>query len=271
MKLSLPPDSPAHDRPGEFLPPKETPRSIKIEIFIVFAITLGAAGLRSLVSLIDSALQPTPLAGQSVSIVVPLARASYLDMTRQLIDIVSKTSWGLLGLYLLWRAGIRFSQHLGLDLRKPWSDTAKAVGLAAVIGIPGLVFYVVAYRAGLNLDVVPTALKDVWWSGPVLILAAIENGFLEEVLVVGYLLTRLRQLNVNPWVALAASALLRGSYHLYQGFGGFAGNVLMGLVFGYAYLRWRRLGPLIVAHSLIDIVAFVGYALAGDWFNGFLR
>jgi len=271
MKISLPPDSPAYDKPTEFLPPQETRRSIKIEIFIVFAVTLGASGLRSLISLIDSALQPTPLASQTVSIVVPQARADYLDLIRQLIDVVAKTSWGLLGLYLLWRAGIRFSQHLGLDLRAPWSDTAKALLLAAVIGIPGLVFYVFAYRAGFNLNVVPTALKDVWWSGPVLVLAAIENGFLEEVLVVGYLLTRLRQLNVNPWIALAASAVLRGSYHLYQGFGGFAGNVVMGLVFGYAYLRWRRLGPLIIAHSLIDVVAFVGYALAGDWFNGLLH
>ena len=35
----------------------------------------------------------------------------------------------------------------------------------------------------------------------------------------------------------------------------------MGLLFGKLYQRWGRVGPLVVAHSLIDIVAFVGYAL----------
>ena len=54
---------------------------------------------------------------------------------------------------------------------------------------------------------------------------------------------------------------MRGSYHFYQGVGGFAGNAVMGLLFGKLYQRWGRVGPLVVAHSLIDIVAFVGYAL----------
>jgi membrane protease YdiL (CAAX protease family) len=61
--------------------------------------------------------------------------------------------------------------------------------------------------------------------------------------------------------AAAASSLLRGSYHLYQGIGGFVGNMVMGVVFVYLYRRWGRVGPLVVAHSLLDIGAFVGYAL----------
>jgi len=72
----------------------------------------------------------------------------------------------------------------------------------------------------------------VWWRFPILLLSALENGLLEEVLVTGYLLSRLRRLGVNPWVAVAISATLRGSYHLYQGFGGFAGNAVMGVIFG---------------------------------------
>jgi hypothetical protein len=57
------------------------------------------------------------------------------------------------------------------------------------------------------------------------------------------------------------AAVLRGSYHFYQGLGGFAGNAVMGLIFGFLFLRWRRAAPMIVAHTLIDGVAFVGYAL----------
>ena len=35
----------------------------------------------------------------------------------------------------------------------------------------------------------------------------------------------------------------------------------MGALFGLVYLRWRRVAPLIVAHTLLDVAAFVGYAL----------
>ena len=94
-----------------------------------------------------------------------------------------------------------------------------------------------------------------------LILSALQNGLLEEALVVGYLLTRLDQAGW-PWRwALAASALLRGAYHLYQGFGGFLGNVVMGVVFALVWRRTRRVAPLVVAHTLIDVVAFLGYAV----------
>ena len=89
----------------------------------------------------------------------------------------------------------------------------------------------------------------------------IANGFAEEVVVVGYLITRLRQLGLTSPRAVLASSVLRGVYHLYQGFGAGLGNVVMGLVFGYAWCRTGRLGPLVIAHGIIDSVAFVGYAL----------
>jgi membrane protease YdiL (CAAX protease family) len=132
--------------------------------------------------------------------------------------------------------------------------------LAALIGGTGLGLYLVAYKLGISLDVVPENLPAVWWRIPILILNAAQNGILEEVLVIGYLLRRLDQLGWTPWRAIVFSAVLRGSYHLYQGFGGFLGNATMGLIFGYLYRRWGRVTPLVVAHTLIDTVAFVGYA-----------
>ena len=81
------------------------------------------------------------------------------------------------------------------------------------------------------------------------------------MIVCGYLLHRLRQLGWPDRSVLLASAMLRGSYHLYQGLGGLVGNVMMGLLFAAFYQRTRRLTPLVIAHTLIDTVAFVGYAL----------
>ena len=63
---------------------------------------------------------------------------------------------------------------------------------------------------------------------------------------------------------MLASALLRGSYHLYQGFGAFVGNAVMGVVFALFFLRYKRVLPLVIAHTLLDVVAFVGYTLLRD-------
>ena len=121
--------------------------------------------------------------------------------------------------------------------------------------------YVLSRIVGVSASVVPTTLTDTWWRIPVLILFAFANGWAEEVIVVGYLMTRLRQLGVSNGRTLAYSSVLRGAYHLYQGFGAGLGNLVMGVVFGLVWRRYGRLWPLVVAHGLIDTVAFVGYAL----------
>lgn len=249
-------------------PLPESRRSIRIELLVVFAVTLGASGVRAAINLVNNLLKPVPLAGQQVSVVAPQSSVSWADLALQLTSIGVGIAWGALGVYLLWRAGFRLGRDIGLSWR--FGDLGRAVLLAAAIGIPGIGFYVLAYRLGFNVQVQAATLSDHWWTLPILVLAALENGFLEEVLVVGYLLTRLRQLRVDPWLALLISALLRGSYHLYQGPGQAVGNALMGIVFGYVWLRWRRLWPLVAAHTLMDVGAFVGYTYLADWLTGLL-
>ena len=182
-----------------------------------------------------------------------------LDLSLQLVSIASGVAPVVLALYLLARAGD--TKSIGIDRTQPLRDFLRGAGLAALIGGSGLGLYFIAYKSGIALNVVAESEPDVWWRYPVLLLNAFQNGLLEEVLVTGYLLTRLRKLGVRPANAIAISATLRGSYHLYQGFGGFVGNAIMGLIFGTLFLRWRRTTPMIIAHTLIDAVAFIGYAL----------
>ena len=235
-------------------------RAVKIELVVVFAVTLGMSGARSLLSLVDSLLRPEPLNQQAVAINVPQARLDLIDLLKQVLSASQLFAWGALGLYLLWRAG-RGLARVGLDRSRPGRDMLWGAGLAALIGIPGIALYLVGHRLGFNLTVLPSTLDEAWWRPIVLTLAAAGNSFAEEVLVVGYLISRLRQLGLRENASLLASAVLRGSYHLYQGFGGFVGNIVMGLVFGRLWQRTNRLWPLVAAHTLLDVVAFVGYSL----------
>jgi membrane protease YdiL (CAAX protease family) len=238
-------------------------RLIKWELFAVFAVSLGASALNALLNLIGDLLSRQSLSSQNAHIVVPLAINNWLDLVLQLAAIAEGLAPVVLVFYLLARSG-EGPSDIGLDRTQPGLDAARGALLAAVIGGAGLGLYLAAHRLGIALTVIPESLPAVWWRIPVLILAAAQNGILEEVLVIGYLLRRLDQLGWGPWKAIVCSAILRGSYHLYQGFGAFIGNAVMGLIFGFLYRRWGRVTPLIIAHTLIDAVTFVGYAaLAG--------
>ncbi|BAS08134.1 conserved hypothetical protein [Arthrobacter sp. Hiyo4] len=81
--------------------------------------------------------------------------------------------------------------------------------------------------------------------------------------MVGYLLDRFGKFGWSMPLAIFTSSMLRGSYHLYQGFGPFIGNAVMGVVFAWLYTKTRRIMPLVIAHALLDIVAFVGFSLFG--------
>ena len=246
----------------ELGPAQLTKRLLVWEIVIVFALSLGGSALFAIIDLIASLTANKALNKQQALIVGSLAPGRpLLDLILQLANLLIDLAPVALVCYLLVREGTTPSAALGLDAREPGPDLAKGAVLAAVIGGSGLALYIAAFKLGLALNVVPENLPDVWWRIPVLVLQAARDGILEEILVIGYLLRRLGQLGVSPAGAIAISAVVRGSYHLYQGFGGFLGNAVMGLIFGVLYLRWKRVTPFIIAHALIDTGAFVGYAV----------
>ena len=242
------------------LPPL-TRRMLGWEIVVVFAVSLGANALFALINLIGSLTAPKALSSQQAILVGPLAPGRpLLDLTLQLASILTTLAPVALVFYLLAREGAG-PATLGFDATRPATDTARGAVLAAVIGGSGLALYIAAFHLGVSLNVVPETLPDTWYRIPVLVLDAAQNGILEEVVVLGYLLHRLDQLGWTPGKAIALAAVVRGSYHLYQGFGGFVGNAILGVIFGVLYRRWGRITPMVIAHTLIDTGAFVGYAL----------
>ncbi|RLK24660.1 CAAX prenyl protease-like protein [Micromonospora sp. M71_S20] len=245
-----------------------TRRMLGAETLLVLGLSLGQSAVYATVSIVAKLTADGPLSKQTAALNTSVSPRPWLDLTYQLLGIVFALLPVLLAVHLLARDPGDPARTLGLDARRPGQDLARGAGLAALIGLPGLALFWAAAQLGVNATLVPAALPELWWTVPVLILAAVQNSVLEEVIVVGYLVTRLRQLQWRVGAIVATSALLRGSYHLYQGFGAFLGNVVMGVVFSLFYLRTRRVMPLVVAHTLLDVVAFVGYALLPrEWFG----
>jgi membrane protease YdiL (CAAX protease family) len=233
-------------------------RTIRIEIAVVLAVTFGLSAYTALLRLTEAVI--LGLSGQTVALNPRRSPIDLIDLGLNLASVFQLLAWGTLGLYLLWRSGFG-PESIGLGRFRMRPDLLGGLGLAALIGLPGLGLYVVSRLLGAAVEVEPAELNDTWWRIPVLLAVAFANGWAEEIIVVGFLMTRLRQLRWSPVAVLVASSVLRGLYHLYQGFGAGLGNIVMGLVFGYVWQRTGRLWPLIVAHGVIDAVAFVGYAL----------
>lgn len=256
-------------------------RLLGIEVSLVLALTLGQSAIYAVLRIIDRMTVGVPLAHQTSSLnTSQVPDRPWLDLLYQLARVAFLPMGGLLAVYLLAtvlspRGGVR--RALGLDLRGWRADLGWTGAFLVVIGVPGLAIYLIARQLRVNTVVQASGLGEHWWSIPILVLSAIGNGALEELVMIGYLLTRGSQIfgaeadevRPRPWLApgrvwwclIVASALIRGAYHLYQGFGGMVGNTLMGIIFGLFFVRTRRVLPLVAVHALIDIVAFVGYAL----------
>jgi membrane protease YdiL (CAAX protease family) len=220
---------------------------LRAEVWLVLALSLLASAAYALLSLFEA-----PLRGQTVALFADVGLA------RQLLGIAVDLVPVALVVHLLHRSGERVSD-IGLDARRPGRDLGQGVVLAVLVGVVGLALYAVAVLLGANRMVAAAPPAGHWWTTPVLVLGSVRSALLEEVIVCGYLLRRLDQLGWRPGRALVASALLRGSYHLYQGFGGFVGNVALGLLFGRIFQARGRLLPLVIAHALLDTAAGVGY------------
>lgn len=221
------------------------------EVLVVLSLSLVAAAVDALLSFLRAPVNPT--------VAVSLFRD--VELAAQVADIVFDFAPVALVVHLARRTGEGL-RPFGLSMGTVGQDTrwgiAGGLGVAAV----GLGLYLGAIGLGVNRFVIPVPPLGHWWTVPILVLGAAQNAVLEEVVVVGYLIRRLEQIGWSGVIAVAASATLRASYHLYQGWGGFLSNLALGLAFGYAFLRWRRTWPLVVAHAFVDVLAGVGYILA---------
>jgi membrane protease YdiL (CAAX protease family) len=228
-------------------PAPAPPRTLIEELVIVLSLSLLASAAYAILSFTAAPVN------RSVSVAVvpqtPRLAAQLVPIAVALVPV-----W--LVFYLLRRNSER-PAVIGMAWDRPRWDISWGVLLALLIGTAGVVIYIVSVRLGHNRLVVPVPPLGMWWTVPVLVLSAAQNALLEETIVLGYMVTRLQQVGTPALAAIGTSAVLRGSYHLYQGWGGFTGNLIMGLLFGLVFLRWRRTWPMVIAHTLLDVGAGV--------------
>lgn len=235
---------------------------LKFEIVLVLALSLGQSAVYSILSFANKVTQ-APLREQTTSLNNQLSSREFFDFSYQLLDIVFALVPVLLALYLMKRTTGGTVRDIGFDFHKPGKDWMLGAGLFLAMGIGTLGVYAAGRALGITTAISAANLGDYWWSVPVLLLSAARHAVLEEVLMLGFLFTYGRKLGLGNWSLIIGSALIRGSYHLYQGVGPMIGNVLMGLVFGWIYQKYGRVMPLVIAHFLLDAIGFVGYALLG--------
>jgi membrane protease YdiL (CAAX protease family) len=97
-----------------------------------------------------------------------------------------------------------------------------------------------------------------------LVLAALA-GIGEEILFRGYLITRLEKLGLPGWACILASAFIFGLAH-WPGYGfwmSISKAVFFGIPTGVFFWHRRSLGPVMVAHVLMDYMAFVLVFIVG--------
>jgi len=244
------------------LPPAVPRGRLWAEISIVLALSLGASAVYSVVSITERLTRDVPLSEQTATINRSLSVRPNFDLVYQLLGITFDLAPVALVIFLLWKTTRPRLGRLGIDFTRPGRDTLNGVALALIIGVPGIGLYLVGRSFGFTVPVNASGLTEYWWVVPVLLFSALRAGLTEEIIVIGYLYARLGDLGWGRWHIIISTAILRGSYHLYQGVGAFVGNIAMGVLFGWLYTRHGRVLPLVIAHTLIDAVVFVGYRWA---------
>jgi membrane protease YdiL (CAAX protease family) len=233
-------------------------RSLVEEVVIVLALSLLSSAVFAILNLLQGPLKGGYVASVNQSTM----------LARQVASFVFGLAPVALVVHLLRRSGEGVAA-IGLAWDRPRRDVERGLVLGLVVGLAGIGLYLAAVGVGVNRFVVPVPPTGHWWTVPVLFLNAAEAALLEEVIVLGYLITRLEQIGWSTVAAVATSALLRGSYHLYQGWGGFLGNLAMGLLFGILFVRWRRTWPFVLAHLVLDVGAGIGFLLFREHLPGF--
>jgi membrane protease YdiL (CAAX protease family) len=187
------------------------------------------------------------LTTRSVVVLIAGHAGMTLDTVRVVTGILVELA--LFGSFA-WIARIRGWTPDRLGLRFTWP--------AALAGFPLYFAFFVIYGSMMSVlaNFVRLPQYHVSISAPFWLLLAfiVINSFFEEITVSGYVIGALA--HEGAALAVTASTLIRFAYHVYQGPIAALSVLPFGLLLGAVYWRWRTLAPLIVAHTLLNLISF---------------
>ena len=93
-----------------------------------------------------------------------------------------------------------------------------------------------------------------------LVFAAVTAGVTEELIFRAYLVPRFQVLFSSKAAAVVVSALMFSAAHYrYHSLRQFIGAFAVGVVFAIHYQKYRNIKMLIIAHTLMDLIAFLAF------------
>jgi len=211
--------------------------SARAEFLIVVVGAFGLLVLTSLVVLIDPSAMPAmpPITNDD------LWQSVYYEVF----------ALAVLGSFLGARKWTFERLGIAVDLR----DTVIGLGLMAVVYAFMWLFEAVA--SAISPGVVAKASTALRAGEPLGLISvfvkALVSATFEEVFVCAYVITALRDRR-GVGMAMNVSVGLRIAYHLYQGALGVLTIAPVGLLFAYWFVRSHRIWPVIVAHTLLEML-----------------
>lgn len=234
--------------PGPTAPLKEWDPARRRVLWLEVAVVVGIAVFPDLVNAICFALRPS--------------RFPAPDIVGQTLGITDRSvRVGLAVLWIMWRSGDGWAEF-GLTRVRPVRDVLWGLLIWLVVGA---MFYSLSRGGGSN----PFGFRAVPETGQLfaqpqdllgwllICIMAIANGFVEELAMCGFLIPRMERLWGTTLGAVALSAGLSASYHLYGGPWSVINAGLSALACGMFFTATRRIWPVVFAHILGDIMPFV--------------
>lgn len=181
-----------------------------------------------------------------------------------LIREYQQTLIWLLGLGLaaiaLWHFAGRDWAAMGFAAsRESGVATGIAIGAFAALALrPIFVAFSPKAAAGIRKQfgpleaILPRDGRQLFWG----LIVSVFAGVFEEIAYRGYLMAYFGTW-LDQWGALAASSLLFGLAHLYQGKWGVPVTALLGALFGWIYIETGSLLLPVLLHAALDISAMV--------------
>jgi hypothetical protein len=185
------------------------------------------------------------------------------------VNILAEIGLALAVVFLLGaRRGVRPST---LGFRVPRLADGR-VAVSQSVRVMGWCFFAIILGGMINAALQTGSLPAFHNSPPALIYAmfdSLQAGFVEEVVVLAFVVVTLRQAGRPWWEVTVVALVLRGAYHIYYG-PGVVGILVWAALFYWIYLRFRQLWPMIICHTLWDAVAFLSRPVPAVAGVGFL-